>query len=79
MESKDETAQRTEGSLHPDCSALTEDVARAAWMVLNHDNSPDDVRDPCHAANWKTLKREIAKVLRAHRRKAQNDKLTDRR
>jgi hypothetical protein len=44
---------------------LVDRIATAAWCVLNHDNSPQDRSDPCHAQNWRTLKSEIRKAIKA--------------
>lgn len=41
---------------------LVEELAEAAWLILNHDN---DWRsgEPCDTANWANLKKAIDKTL----------------
>jgi hypothetical protein len=53
---------------------LIEELARAAWSVLNHDNpfdesDPSFASDPCHASTKRTLKRKLQDVLKSKKAK----------
>ncbi len=55
-------------------SVLVEELAEAAWRVLNHDNDPTDGEEH-NTANWDTLCGKLRSVLKKHRL-PQNAKLS---
>ena len=62
--------QRSSELAAPAGSTLTNDLARNAWLILNHDNDMADTSDPCHKANWEKLVKSTRAILRAHKIKA---------